>query len=170
MIGIGHASIGAVIGLAVAVMAPGLPLELKLSLVASLALFSHYMADWIPHGHYHVRYKPLSARNITLFVLDVFVFEAMLMALTLLRFGFGQTFWLVGLGISMALLPDVFEALVRFAIIPDSAFTRAHTYFHFKRLHWHSQPVSSFARLPRPLHKADVYLVVLMLAVVYIIH
>lgn len=169
MIAIGHTSIGAVIGMAVASATPGLPLSARLLIVALTAIISHYICDWIPHGHYHVRWHQMSLKTFVLALIDLGLFSSVLLYLAWLHFGLGATFLIVMLGMTAAMLPDFFEGSVRIGLIPQWRWVRAHHYFHIKKMHWHSKPLSQIIRLPRPIQMTDMWLLGLFAVAVQIV-
>lgn len=167
MIAVGHSSIGAMIGVGVAVATPGLAWPMRVALAFGLGIISHYPADWLPHGHYHIRLKMLSWRSLSLIALDVLGIAGLLLGIAWLRFGLNPGFWLAGVGIAGALAPDVFEVATRIGLVPHWRWVRAHHYFHLKKLHWHSLPWLGHLRSPRPLQLVDIWLAVLVVLAVW---
>ncbi|MBI4101181.1 hypothetical protein HY441_01750 [Candidatus Microgenomates bacterium] len=169
MIGVGHTSVGALIGVAVAALPTTLPLWQRLLAVTILGVASHYGCDLIPHGHYNFDVKRPTARSSAMLIIDVIGSAALILWLAYLYLGISSGLLLVLTAIIAALLPDIWENLVTLKIIPNHRWVKLHRRFHMHIIHWHNHRTSLGRFIPRRLALTDTYLVALLaLAVVSI--
>lgn len=157
MIALGHTSTGVIIGLGVAAATPAIPFWLSAGLAFIFGVASHYAFDWLPHGHYHMRFKNIGLGMFLTGLLDFLGVILLMLGLSWVSFGIGPTFWLVAIGILGAQAPDLWEIAGQLGLVPQWRWVRAHRHFHHKILHWHSHPVAPHVRFARPLYKSDVW-------------
>lgn len=159
MVAFGHSAVGAIVGASVAVAsAPTTAWWAKVLMVIVLGVFSHYLFDLIPHGHYDINFKHLRKdKNFWIFLADTIGASIILLLVAYATVGFTLGLLLVIVGIGAASAPDIWEASVERGIIPKSGFTKLHKKFHTNFLHWHNQPHSHLSGHARPWSITDVW-------------
>lgn len=172
MIALGHSAGGALVGLmGVSLVESGLaPVGVVLPMTLLAGIGSHYIGDWIPHGHY--RFDLLGNRRSSLIklALDLVLPIGLLLGLAGQKYGFGAEWWLVATGILGALLPDMVEILIDLKVLPNSALAREHRTFHYQKVHWHNDPAKyDLPNGGRPLMWIDVYQLGLLALVIYLL-
>lgn len=133
----GHIITGGSIGLIIASSLEIESIDFRLFVLVSLVgIFSHYVFDAIPHGHY--KNSNVGSRDRVAFLrvaLD-FLFGTLLVMLLPATLGANSaTLLLIALAASAALLPDILQ------IYSDVVQTRArllrlHYWFHSSVMHW----------------------------------
>lgn len=138
MIAIGHTSVGVILGVAVAEVAPeNLPLIVAVLGTGALGVASHYAMDLVPHGHYDMNLtKPSKGEPLKL-VVDLVIPIGLVGLFLLINYGFGPMTWLVGAGVAGAQLPDVLMGLHRRHLLPKWAWLQRESAFH-SNTHWHN--------------------------------
>lgn len=171
MVSSGHASVGALIGFAIVKTVPASAHPFLIIITAFLAaILSHYVCDFVPHGHYFILLKKLTTRSMTILFFDTFGATALILLLALLAFGLSPSFFIIAAAIIGAQLPDAFEGLVDLKIIPTGRFSKIHRYWHFKIIHWHNEPTSKLPGHGRPIRWTDLWqLITFMLAILVLL-
>jgi hypothetical protein len=133
MIASGHTAAGTTIGLIVLSQTQD-PLK-GVVFGCLFGLIFHYLADFIPHGHY-LTHKQFGQPNLTL-IIDLLGTFFIFYSLTLLKFGLGVTSLTILAAIGGSQLPDVIEGLLYFKKIPKVGLIRWENNLHQKFFHWH---------------------------------
>ena len=169
MIAFGHSSFGVVAGSIVIVTfaKTGVEPGLLLTIAFLFGIITHYLGDFIPHGHYKFGAKHISFKSLSLFVLDFFGVILFLLTLAYLQIGLGLELLVLCAAIAGAQLPDIWEAAIDLKLIPNSSFAKAHRHFHYDILHWHNEPKHS--RNGRPMRVSDIWQVGVFLISIWII-
>lgn len=139
MVILGHASVGAISGIAVhQAFHQQAPFMWVLLIALVIGVLSHYVTDWIPHGHFHINLGyPSTIANAAILV-DFIGSVLLMLVLTWLAAGFAMVWSVVAVTVFGAVLPDVVEVLQNHKILPRWRWLKAHTRFHIKYLHWHN--------------------------------
>lgn len=136
MLAFGHNGVGTMVGLGTfAVLPDSIPLPGRLGIAFVLGIFSHYLTDAIPHGHYEFAPHELTKKMALLFLADFGGSMLILAGIALWRFGLTEGFFMVFAGMWGAQLPDIFEGFVSLKVIPSWRWVRAHRKFHFETMH-----------------------------------
>lgn len=169
MIAFGHSSFGVIAGAVVIATLgqAGVSTWLLLIVAFLFGIITHYIGDFIPHGHYKFGAKHISIKSLTIFSLDFFGAILFLLSLTYIQVGFGLELLIFGAAIAGAQLPDIWEAAVDLEFVPNSTFAQSHRHFHYDILHWHNEPKHS--RTGRPIRLSDLWQVGVFLISIWII-
>lgn len=136
MLAFGHNSVGTMVGLGTfAVLPESIPLFARLGIAFVLGIFSHYLTDAIPHGHYEFAPARLTKKMALLFLADFGGSMLILAGAAFWRFGLTEGFFMAFAGMWGAQLPDIFEGFVSLKAIPFNKWVRAHRKFHFEMIH-----------------------------------
>lgn len=140
MIAVGHSASGVMIGLTGVgiIEALGVPTGLALTWLFAAGIGGHYLGDWLPHGHYRFDLAKQRMSSLVKLGLDLVLPLALLLGLTLARFGLSVEFWAIMAAIIGALAPDIWENILDLGWIKPSQFSREHRQWHYQRLHWHN--------------------------------
>lgn len=138
MVSFGHSSGGVIIAIAVARSLPQLGVGTQLALIIILAVLSHYLLDYIPHGHYKFEFPRASRNSWALLLIDGVGGALLVLSAITWRYGTGQMLLLAATGLAAANLPDVFTAAVKMGFIPQWLWVKAHQKLHLGTIHWHS--------------------------------
>jgi hypothetical protein len=159
MIALGHTGAGALVGLLGLSIhqADILPLWALFMMTLVAAIGSHYVGDWLPHGHYPFNLKQDRQGSIIRLGLDLGIGFGLLIIAAWSAYGFGVELSLILLGAIGANVPDIFENLVNLKLLPNGQRTREHRAWHAKRLHWHNDPNSPLPGGARVLTWVDLY-------------
>jgi len=150
---IGHNITGASIGLACYSWIDRPILAFISAVIAGF--ISHYVFDFIPHGHYKdvgTRKSDGSLIEIDKKTLIFVLLDAIpsLIAINLAVFFMSDSLWttfIVASAIAAAQLPDAIEFFIDIGFIKKSKFLAKHRNFHmFEPIHWHS-PSPAVARV-----------------------
>ena len=134
MVSFGHTATGAVVGLTVYDLIPDRPVE-GLILTAGAGIISHYIFDFIPHGHWF-HHKDYKKKIFNVIFLDLLLFFLIFAGIGYSRFGLSTQFLYVLSGIGGAQLPDVLDGFIYIGIIKKKGFFKIENNFH-QFLHWH---------------------------------
>lgn len=137
MIATGHIAVGFGIGVVVAQ-------RIKSPVIGGIVGFSagvisHYITDFIPHGHIVVYENLSKPASFPLIFLDVFVGGLVFLIATCFKFRLSLTSLVVLITMAGSLLVDVVDALLYYTgnIPPPSTFLGWQYHFHKDILHWH---------------------------------
>ncbi len=169
MIAVGHSSAGVLIGVAiVAVASTGMPTWLLAVMALTIGVAMHYACDYIPHGHYYIDDKNPTPRSLATLGIDFIGGVTLLFILAWNKFGVTGELLVVIAAISGALLPDMFESLIKLKIIPKAKIVKREMAFH-GAMHWHDEPTSPLPHGARPLRWTDVWQLAVFLLAVYVL-
>jgi hypothetical protein len=138
MIAFGHTSVGSLVGLAGYSYFGQTDPVLGLTLTAGAGLVSHYIADFIPHGHFFKGTEHFAQNVIPVLFFDLALSLALFTFLAFRKFGFDLPFWYVLVGIAGAQLPDVLDGLIYTKFIPKLGLIKTENNFH-QATHWHGK-------------------------------
>lgn len=161
MVAFGHTAIGAGIGLvAYHYFGPTDPVK-GLSLAMGVGIVSHYIADFIPHGHFFSS-QDFNKKIIFAIIFDLFLSVAIALGIIYFREGLSLKLLYVLTGISGSQLPDVLDGLIHIKKIPNQGLFRIEYYFHSKAIHWHGAASKALLWGKRDLWQVMVAMVVLI--------
>lgn len=164
MIGFGHTSTGILIGVgATRVLPENTSSPIQILIVILLGIVSHYLADFIPHGHYVIDPKKPSRKSLIIFALDTFGTAVILLGIALYKYGLALNFWLIFFAILGAQLPDIWQGIKALVTIKNNAFVRFETHMHNNIAHWHNPPHSPIPGGGRPWAWTDAWQICILL-------
>ncbi len=135
MIAFGHTAIGVGVGLAGYSMFGQGPLAQGLILTGAIGVASHYLADFIPHGHLH-KHKDFKSKIVKIIIFDLFLSILIFTSLGLLKFGLSPKFWYLMFGIGGSQLPDVVDGFIYIGVLKARGLLKLEYDFH-GLTHWH---------------------------------
>lgn len=161
MVSFGHTAIGAVVGLYTYDLISDKPIE-GLLIAAAAGIVSHYILDFIPHGHWF-RHKDYKKKIFNVIIFDLFLFFLIFAGFAYYRFGLNTEFLYILFGIGGAQLPDVLDGLLYIGVIKKKGFFKIENNFH-QALHWHGKLNKSLI-----WGKRDVWQVIVLVLALFII-
>lgn len=164
MIAFGHTAIGAAIGLTSYNLLQGSDIAVGLVVTGSVGVISHYIADFIPHGHF---FGPSGYKTK---ILPVIIFDVLLSVILFL----GTTHFLgaspekllyILFGIGGSQLPDILDGLIYIDLLPKKGIFKIENNFH-RLTHWHGMDENARLLGPTDIWQATV----VTLSLIYIIN
>ena len=137
MVAFGHTAVGVIVGVTAYQFLGQGDLVSGLIIAGTAGVVSHYIADFIPHGHY-VRGNQVKKYLLPIIIFDVFLPIILLLAVFYLRNGFNEKFFYIVFGIGGAQLPDVLDGLIYTNKIKVKGLVKIENNFH-QGLHWHGK-------------------------------
>ena len=170
MIAVGHTSVGVVTALLINQAVPATTtFWLRLCLVALVAFVSHYVTDFIPHGHYSAKIDPRRWWTNWPLMIDLVSAAAIFVGIGFLRFGLDQQLILMIVGIAAAQLTDVWDwYIVSRGWVPLRGAVLKHRKFH-ELIHWHSTTDAHGKRHGLPLSPIDIWQVLAAATALYLV-
>lgn len=138
MVAFGHSSVGTLVGITAYQAFGNSDIALGLISTGFLGWLSHYLADFIPHGHFFRSMKNYERKIIWVIMFDLLL--PIILLLSLAHFsGKGpiEILYLV-FGIGGAQLPDVLDGLKRIDLLPKLKILKIENDFHMGT-HWHGK-------------------------------
>lgn len=135
MVAFGHTAVGALVGVGMYQALGHTQPELGLILAGGGGIISHYVADFVPHGHFfkHPDFKKYIVIDI---IFDLFLSIVFYLGLTFMTSGLGWKFWYVLFGIGGSQFPDFIGGLYELKILPHKGLLKIEHDFH-EGTHWH---------------------------------
>jgi hypothetical protein len=135
MIAFGHTAVGAGVGLIGYHLFGSQSPVIGLTETAALGIVSHYLTDFIPHGHFFRKTTPNKLFLAVIF--DLFVSLILFTLVSFINYGLSIKFWYILFGIGGSQFPDVIGGLYFLKIIPHQGFFKIENKFHWYMVHWH---------------------------------
>ncbi len=135
MIAFGHTAVGSLVGLAgYNYFGHSEPL-LGLALTSGTAIASHYLTDFIPHGHL-IRFKDLKRLAKWAALFDFGLSSLIFFGLSYLSFGLSLKLVYLACGILASNLPGILDGLIYTNVLPAKGFLGFEHKLH-ELMHWH---------------------------------
>lgn len=135
MVAVGHTGVGVIVGVTAYHFLGQGDLATGLVITGAVGVASHYLGDFIPHGHF-VKPDKLKSVLLPIIIFDLFLPVILFLGLTYLKNGFDKKLLYVLFGIGGAQLPDVLDGLVFTGKIKNRGLIKQEHNFH-QGLHWH---------------------------------
>ncbi len=137
MVSFGHTAVGVIVGVTVYKFLGQGDLTVGLIITGAVGVVSHYITDFIPHGHF---FKP---KDFKKGIIPVIIFDLLLPIIFFLgviyaKGGFSEKLLYIIFGIGGAQLPDIVDGLISIRVIQDNTLLEAENSFH-QSLHWHGK-------------------------------
>lgn len=134
MIAFGHTAVGVLVGVTTYQLLGSGDLATGLVVTGTAGVVSHYITDFIPHGHF---LKSITRKNIVpIIIFDLFLSILLFVGMSLYEYGFNNEFWYILFGIGGAQLPDVLDGLIYIKVFKPVGIVKYEYRFH-QFLHWH---------------------------------
>lgn len=137
MIAFGHSAIGAAVGLTIYQKYIQTDPILGLVITPFAGIVSHYIADFIPHGHF-VPGKKIKRYLVPILIFDVFLSVFLFLWASFNHSGLDLKFLYIFFGIGGSLLPDVITGLVGYGRKSKNILLRLEHDIHMST-HWHGK-------------------------------
>lgn len=141
MIAAGHTAVGMIVGAATYQILGQGDLATGLIAAGTAGLVSHYLTDFIPHGHF-VKPDKLKKVLLPIIIFDLLLPIFLFLGLTYLKSGFNERLLYIMFGIGGAQLPDVLDGLIFIGFLKNKGLIKAENDFH-QSLHWHGTGVKA---------------------------
>lgn len=135
MVASGHTAAGVIIGITAYHFLGQGDLISNLVLSGSAGVVSHYILDFIPHGHF-ISPKQFKSRIGQIIIFDVLLPVILFLGGIYLISGFSERLFFVLFAVGGALLPDVLDGLIYTKVIKPNRILQIENNFH-QILHWH---------------------------------
>lgn len=165
MIAFGHTAVGSMVGLASYHYLGETNTAVGLLMTGSFGVISHYIADFIPHGHF------VKLQDIPKYVLHIIVFDLLLSLLIFIGFALSRTglellTWYILFGIGGSQLPDVIDCLIDIKKLPKKGLLKLEFNFH-QSTHWHGTGNKALMWGISDLWQVSVVIISLILIFIY---
>lgn len=169
MIAAGHSSIGIIVAVVVERLTPSWPLWLQVFTVFTIALASHYIVDFIPHGHYHRDLsRPQWWEKIAV-GMDLVGFALLALLISFARTGLGSQTILIVSGIAGGQFTDVWDwVIVARGWVPLRGWVAQHRRLH-ELLHWHNVRDERGQEKARPIGWWDAWQLMAIFMALYLL-
>lgn len=136
MVAFGHSAVGASIGVVTyQVIGNGNPI-LGLIAAGGLGMISHYVCDFIPHGHLF-KFMEMRTKLKEIIIFDVFLSLGLFLGADFLSHGFTLKSLYLLFSMGGALVPDWIDVFIHLGVIPKKSIFKYEFSFHAIQLHWH---------------------------------
>ena len=136
MVAFAHTAAGTIIGLVLPQNFTSDNTAAGLITTGFMGLISHYLTDFIPHGHFFNKPKDFSKKNIWVIIFDLLLPFLFIIGSALYLNKSDTQIWYLLFGIGGAQLPDVLEGLKKIKLLPKTSILTAENKFHMST-HWH---------------------------------
>ncbi len=155
MVAFGHTAVGTAVGLATFYTFGHSDPVLGLLAAGTFGIVSHYVCDFIPHGHFF-HHNDFKKKIIWAIVFDLFLSVVLFSFLAYLNYGLSVKFWYILFGIGGAQLPDVLDGFYYIGWIPKKGFLKIENDFH-QSTHWHAIYKNGKLVTGLPIGRRDVW-------------
>lgn len=162
MIAAGHTAVGVIVGVATYQILGQGDLATGLIVGGAAGVISHYLTDFIPHGHF-VKPDKLKKVLLPIIIFDLLLPIFFLLGFTYLKSGFNERLLYIMFGIGGAQLPDVLDGLIFINILKDKGLIKIENNFH-QGLHWHGRDAAALL-----LGLRDIWQVLTVMIAIFII-
>lgn len=137
MLAIGHTAVGVIVGFTAYQFLGQGDLATGLAIAGAAGIVSHYIADFIPHGHF-VKPKKLKQYLPVIIFFDLFLPIFLILGGMYLKDGFNEKLLYILFAIASAQLPDVLDGLIFINVFKRKGLIKTEYDFH-QGLHWHGR-------------------------------
>lgn len=135
MVAFGHTAIGTTMGLLTYKAFGEINPVFGLLTSSAAGAISHYITDFIPHGHF-IRHRDYRSKILFIIIFDLFFGIATFLTAAFWSEGFGLRFLYIMFGIGGAQIPDILDGLIYMGYLPKKGLIKYENSFH-QWLHWH---------------------------------
>lgn len=137
MVAFGHTALGASAGiLAYGFWGQSQPVTGLLA-AGGIGILSHYIADFIPHGHF-IKMRDFKSKIFLVIIFDLLLSIIAFTAAAYLKNGLDLKLFYILFGIGGSQLPDVADGLIYLGMLPKKGFIKYENNFH-RAMHWHGR-------------------------------
>lgn len=135
MVAFGHTAVGTLVGLGVFHYFGSTDPVNGLVIAGTAGVISHYIADFVPHGHL-LRHDEFKSKVYLEIIFNLFLSIALVLGIIIWKEGLDLKFWYVFFGIVGSQLPDVLDGLIYIDVLPKKGLLKIENNFHAST-HWH---------------------------------
>ncbi len=139
MVAFGHTAVGVLIGVTTAHFVADSDPVLGMSLAFGVGLVSHYLADFIPHGHFFTDTTKYKKYALPIIIFDLGLGGVIFLGLSFLKFGVSWPMVYIILAVVASELPDALDAFVWMKMIKPKGLIGLEYQLH-RAMHWHARP------------------------------
>lgn len=137
MIAFGHTAIGTLVGVYSYGLTQGSADNLSLAIPLGAGIVSHYVTDFIPHGHFMGdAFKNFSKTLVGILIFDLAFSVVLFAGISYMLFGVNTLLFYILAGVAGSQLPDVIDGLMGIKVLPKKGFLKKENNFH-QLVHWH---------------------------------
>lgn len=162
MVAIGHTGVGVIVGITAFEFLGNNNLASGLIITGAAGIISHYLMDFIPHGHFFGPGK-FKKYILPVIIFDVFLPIALILGGIYLKNGFSEKLLYIMFGIGGSQLPDIVDGLIYSGKIKTNSLLRIENSFH-EAMHWHGRDTHTLL-----IGLRDVWQLVVILAAVFLV-
>lgn len=137
MVALGHTAVGVIVGFTAYQFLGHGDLATGLAITGAAGIVSHYITDFIPHGHF-VKPKKLKPVLPLVIVFDLFLPIFLILLWMFSKDGLSVKLFYVLSGIIGSQLPDVLDGLIFINVFKRKGLIKTEYDFH-QGLHWHGR-------------------------------
>lgn len=137
MVALGHTALGVIVGVTAYQFLGQGDLVTGLLVTGTAGVASHYLGDFIPHGHF-VKLDKLKKVLLPIIIFDLFLPIILFLGFLYLKDGFSQRMLYIMFGVGGAQLPDVLDGLLFIGKLKNKGLVKLENDFH-QGLHWHGR-------------------------------
>lgn len=163
MVAFGHSAVGVIVGITAYQFLGNGDLASGLAVTGGIGVISHYVMDFIPHGHYF-RGTYSRKRIIPVIIFDLIIPIILFTGVTYLKNGFSEKLFYVMFGIGGCQLPDVIDGLIYSKKIKPNSILKMENNFH-EAVHWHGRGAKTLL-----LGLRDIWQLLIILAAAFLVY
>ena len=137
MVAFGHTAVGTLVGLITYQYLKDTNPAITLITAGTAGVISHYIADFIPHGHF-IRHNDFKKRVWEIIIFDLGFSVVLLLAISYFNFGQSLKTFAILFGIAGSQLPDVLDGLIYIKVLKAKGILKLENNFHIA-MHWHGK-------------------------------
>ncbi len=163
MVAVGHTALGVIVGVTAYQFLGQGDLVTGLLVTGTAGVVSHYLGDFIPHGHF-VKPEKLKKVLLPIILFDLFLPIILMLGLIYFKEGFSQKLLYIMFGIGGAQLPDILDGLIFTGILKRRGLLKIENKFH-QGLHWHGRDTKTLLLGARDLWQVLMVAIALFLVI-----
>lgn len=163
MVATGHTAVGVIVGVTAYHFLGDGNLITGLAVAGTAGIALHYLADFIPHGHFFMP-KDFKKYIVPVLVLDVILPIALFLGGVYLKNGLTEKFLYVLFSIGGSQIPDVLDGLIYTAKLKRGNLLKTENDFH-QELHWHGRGLKTLLLGFRDIWQVLVIFIALFLVI-----
>lgn len=137
MVAVGHTAVGVIVGATAYQFLGQGDLVTGLLVTGTAGIVSHYLGDFIPHGHF-VKPDKLKKVLLQIIIFDLFLPIILMLGITYFKEGFSQKLFYIMFGVGGSQIPDVLDGLFFTGVLKSRGLIKVENKFH-QGLHWHGK-------------------------------
>lgn len=162
MIAFGHTAVGVLVGIGTYQVLGGSNVIEGSAVAFSVGVASHYLFDFIPHGHFFGP-KDYKRKVFLTIIFDLLLSLILFTYLSFTRFGISDQFFYILFAIAGSQAPDILDGFIYIDILPNKGLIKAENNLH-RLMHWHGKDKNTLL-----ISRFDIWQVLICLSAVFFI-